>query len=209
MGTVERIIQQRHLLNHPFYQRWQKGKVSVEVLREYAKQYYAYESAFPSFLEAALGHLPEGPAKQAIAENLADESGWPEPHPDLWLRFAEALGLSVEEVRAAEPLPRTTNLVQTYTSLCEHGADEALGAIYAYEAQFSAVAKIKAEGLREFYGIADQGALKFFELHASIDDHHAASIRSGMADSELAREAAVLALDAWWGMLDQFEAMSG
>lgn len=205
---IDAMIEERHLLTHPFYQRWQKGKVPAEVLKEYAKQYYAYESSLPTFLEKAINHVPEGPARTALEENLVDEAGLPEPHPQLWLRFAEALGLSADEVREAEPLPRTANLVKTYASLCEHGADEALGALYAYESQFAAVARTKAEGLRRFYGVNDESALEFFDLHGTLDDLHAAALRTGLTESAPAQESVRLALDGWWGMLDQFEEMS-
>jgi len=208
LSIIDRIIEDRHLLRHPFYERWQRGKVSRDVLREYAKQYYAYESKLPSFLQAAMGHLDDGPAKDAVAANLADESGMPEPHPELWLRFADALGLSREDVESAELTPRTINLVETYACLCDRGADEALSALYAYEAQFSAIARSKGEGLREFYDVTDGDALRFFDVHATLDDEHAAALRSGMVDSELSRESVHLAVEAWWGMLDQFEALS-
>lgn len=208
MGAIDRMIEEQHLLMHPFYQRWQRGKVSMDVLRTYAAQYYAYESALPSFLERAMEHFPEGPVRASLADNLADEAGGENPHPELWLRFAEALGLSREEVTGAELLPRTANLVHTYESLCEIGAEEALAALYAYEAQFPAVAATKADGLRRFYGVTAPQALEFFDLHSTLDHEHAAGIRTGLTDSELAREAAALALDAWWGMLDTFEAMT-
>lgn len=208
MGSIDRIIEERHLLKHPFYKRWQKGKVAPEVLREYAKQYYAYESQLPQFLVSAISHLEEGPVRSAVEENLADESGRPEPHPALWIRFAEALGLDAEEVKRAKPLPRTANLVGTYQLLCNRGADEALGALYAYESQFSAIAKTKADGLRDFYGVTDDKALEFFDLHSVLDDDHAAALRSGLTENELARESVQLAVEAWWGMLDQFEGMS-
>lgn len=208
MSAIDRIIEDRHLLKHPFYERWQKGKVSREVLREYAKQYYAYECKLPDFLQSALTHLPDGPAKDAVAANLADESGMPEPHPELWLRFAAALGLSRDDVVGAELTPRTINLVETYASLCDHGGLEALSALYAYEAQFSAIARTKGDGLRQLYDVTDPDALKFFDVHATLDDEHAAALRSGMVDSEETRESIHLACEAWWCMLDQFEALS-
>jgi pyrroloquinoline-quinone synthase len=204
LSAIDRIIEDRHLLRHPFYERFQKGKISQDVLREYAKQYYAYESKLPAFLTAALTHLEDGPAKKAVAANLADESGMPEPHPELWLRFSEALGLSRDEVLSAELSPRTINLVETYSCLCDRGPDEALSALYAYEAQFSAIAKTKGESLRVFYDVTDRDALEFFDIHATLDDAHAAALRSGLVDSELARESVHLAVEAWWGMLDQF-----
>jgi pyrroloquinoline-quinone synthase len=207
LESIERIVEDRHLLNHPFYRRWQEGKVSLETLRSYARQYYAYESRLPHFLENALAHLEEGPARRAIEENLADEWGKPEPHPDLWVRFAEALGVRADEVRSAQPLPRTAELVDAYEDLSKRGADEALGALYAYESQFSAIAQAKAEGLRRFYGVTDARALEFFDLHSVLDEEHASAIRSGLTDGEVSRTAAARAADAWWGMLDQFEDM--
>lgn len=202
---IDRIIKERHLLTHPFYQKWQKGKVKAETLREYAKQYYHYEKALPSFLEAALTHIPEGPAKVAITEVLEDESSHPKPHSELWLDFAEGLGLSRDEVIDSTPSPRTVNLVETYRSLCSRGTDEALGALYAYESQFPEVAQTKADGLKEFYEVDSPSALQFFELHSTLDVEHGRAIRSGFSDSEFSREAAHLAIDAWWGMLDQFD----
>lgn len=201
---IDTIIRKRHLLTHPFYERWQKGKIPIEVLREYAGQYYHYESALPSFLKSALTRLDDGPARAAVAAVLADEVGNPKPHTELWLQFARGLGLNRKEVREAAASPRTRNLVATYTALCERGTEEALGAIYAYEAQLPEVAQAKADGLRKFYGLTDEVSLQFFVLHATLDLEHARAIRSGFADSEVSREAAHLALDAWWGMLDQF-----
>ena len=205
---INTIIKERHLLTHPFYQRWQKGKVSMEVLREYAKQYYHYEKALPEFLDAALSHLDEGAAKVAVERVHEDETSHPKAHTELWLDFAAGLGLSVEEVQASEASPRTKNLVETYRSLCALGAEEALGAIYAYECQVPDVAKTKADGLREHYEVTDAKSLKFFDLHSTMDVEHAKAILSGFEDSETARESAHLALDGWWGMLDQFEQMS-
>ena len=205
---IDGIIKKRHLLTHPFYKRWQKGKVSTEVLKEYAKQYYHYEAALPSFLNSALKHLPAGSAKKAVTLVLADETSHPKPHTELWMDFAAGLGLSAKEVQESPASPRTKNLVETYTSLCARGSDEALGALYSYEAQVPEVAKTKGDGLREFYGLTDDESLKFFDLHATLDVQHAKAIRSGFEDSEFARESAHLALDAWWGMLDQFEQMA-
>lgn len=204
MSTIDKIIEERHLLKHPFYRSWQEGKVAFDVLREYAKQYYSYEARLPQFLQAAIDHVPEGPARRALEENLADESGQPEPHPELWIRFAESLGVTADEVRRAEPTPETAALVDTYAALCDKGSDEALSALYAYESQFSAIAKTKADGLRRFYGITDARALKFFDLHSVLDDEHASAIRSGLSNGERAQTAARLAAQAWWTMLDQF-----
>jgi pyrroloquinoline-quinone synthase len=205
---IDEIINQRHLTTHPFYRRWQNGEVTRDVLKEYAKQYYAYESALPDFLREAISHLEAGPAREALEENLADETGSPKPHPELWIQFAEGLGLSRADVQTAEPTEATEGLVETYKQLCRRDASSALGALYAYESQFSVVAKTKADGLREFYGFNDGESLEFFEWHSTLDDEHADSLRAGISDNDETREAASEAIDAWWGMLDQFEEMS-
>src|SRR5256884_6983428 len=119
------MIEEQHLLMHPFYLRWQKGKVSMEVLRSYAVQYYAYESALPKFLEQAMAHLPEGPALESLKGNLADEAGGPVTHPELWLRFAEALGVSRPEGQEATWPPGPANLGYPLQQPFRPGPDEA------------------------------------------------------------------------------------
>lgn len=202
---INAIIKERHLLTHPFYVRWSQGKVTMEALQEYSRQYYHYEKALPGFLSSALEHIDEGPVRSAVNEVLVDESSNPRPHAEMWLDFAAGLGVSAEEVKAAPASPQTTNLVETYISLCKRGRDEAIGALFAYESQQPEVAQTKADGLVAHYGVDTVPALAFFKLHAVLDIQHTAALRSALVDSELSRESAHLALDAWWGMLDQFQ----
>lgn len=202
---INALIKEWHLLTHPFYQRWSQGKVSMETLQDYACQYYHYESALPGFLSSALEHIDEGDAREAVTEVLYDESYNPKPHKDMWLDFAKGLGLSAEDVKGSVPSPQTVNLVETYKSLCNRGQEEAIGALYAYESQQPEVAATKAEGLAQWYGVHDKESLAFFKLHSVLDVQHAKALRLALKDSELSRESAKLALEAWWGMLDQFQ----
>ncbi len=39
---VDRLIEERSLLTHPFYQAWQRGDLSLDTLRSYAAQYYQH-----------------------------------------------------------------------------------------------------------------------------------------------------------------------
>lgn len=202
---VEEIVKERHLLTHPFYTRWQNGEVTIDQLREYARQYYHYEKALPGFLRNAVDKLPEGPARDAVANVLNDELTHPKPHTDLWMQFAEGLGLDADEVRETEASTSTRNLVATYDELSQRASDEALAALYAYESQVPEVADAKADGLRRHYGVSDESSLAFFELHSRLDVHHARALRTAFTESESADKAAGKAMDAWWRMLDQFE----
>ena len=71
--TLDAIIDERSLLKHPFYQAWNAGTLPLESLREYAKQYFHFEAAFPTFLSAIHARMEPGAARQAVLENLWDE----------------------------------------------------------------------------------------------------------------------------------------
>ena len=41
-----------HLLNHPFYKSWNEGKLTREIIKDYAEQYYQHVKAFPRYISA-------------------------------------------------------------------------------------------------------------------------------------------------------------
>ena len=49
---VDAKIQEKHLLNHSFYQAWNSGALKNETIREYAAQYFKHVSAFPRYLSS-------------------------------------------------------------------------------------------------------------------------------------------------------------
>jgi pyrroloquinoline quinone (PQQ) biosynthesis protein C len=51
-----------------------------------------------------------------------------------------------------------------------------LAAIYVYESQIAELAAVKIDGLKRFYGIADEDGVKFFTVHRETDRHHARAI---------------------------------
>ena len=100
--SLDEQIANKRLLDHPFYQRWSAGTLSAEELREYARQYYHYALAFPTFISAMHAQCDDLPTRQLLLENLVDEERGSENHPELWLRFCEALGLDRGEVQRDE-----------------------------------------------------------------------------------------------------------
>jgi pyrroloquinoline-quinone synthase len=161
------------MLKHPFYVAWSEGKLSTGILAEYAKQYYAHVRAFPTYVSAVHSRCQDLSIRQELLENLIEEERGAENHPELWLRFAESLGLTREDVRAAELLPSTENSVRRLQSLTQNeDYREGLAALLAYESQIPEVARTKREGLKSFYGITDEPAVSFFRVHESIDVLH-------------------------------------
>jgi pyrroloquinoline-quinone synthase len=209
LATLEQRIQARHLLSHPFYQAWSAGTLSMSALREYSKQYYRQVEAFPTYVSAVHANCPLLPVRQQLLENLLEEERGAENHPELWLRFAEALGVPREEVETATPLPETTALVETFRTLTrERSYQVGVTALLAYEAQVPAVAVTKIDGLKRFYGITDQRGLAFFQVHMQADRYHADTgrhiLREHLApdQAEEVITSCEQALNALWGMLD-------
>jgi pyrroloquinoline-quinone synthase len=204
--AIAGMLTERSLLDHPFYRRWERGEVSMGELASYAAQYRYYEAYLPGFLTRLMAGLPEGPARQLVAANLADEQGDPTPHVELFQRFADAVGAAPD---AASPATRA--LLSTYDELLARSPLAALAGFVAYECQASDVARRKAEGLRRDHGL-DEHAVSFWEHHATADVHHGewmhrALVESTDAPGQLApslRHAA----DAWWAFLDEREAVA-
>ena len=82
LEKIDAAIAEKSLLKHPFYQDWQMGKLSREALQLYAAQYYRHVEAFPRHLRV-LAARSEGPIRDIILENLAEEENPARPHPKL------------------------------------------------------------------------------------------------------------------------------
>ena len=211
MEKLDARIASKHLLDHPFYQRWSAGTLTRDELQEYARQYWHYALAFPTFLSGIHAHTDDIVVRQLLLENLIEEERGGENHPELWLRFCESLGLSRDEVQAGSPNESTATLIASMRSLAREGAlHEGLAALYAYESQIPAVAKAKIAGLAQFYGM---DAPTFFSVHEEADVHHSATSRELLNrlcddDAKVAQAEAATGrvLDALYGFLDSVTA---
>lgn len=205
--TIETCIQNKSLLKHPFYQAWSEGKLTLDGLRFYAKQYYALETTFPRLLSRIHSSCEDANVRQMILENLNDEEQGTENHRELWLRFAEGLGLTREEVIHAERSPTTQRCINTLMELAAD-ANPAVGlsALYAYESQLPAVSQSKIDGLKRFYNIDDSRAIQFFEVHKKADVWHSEQEKNSItylrADMKDVYSAVEKSCDALWTFLD-------
>ena len=51
-AEIEKILEEKNILKHPFYQKWNEGKLTMGELQEYSKQYYNFVKNFPMFVSA-------------------------------------------------------------------------------------------------------------------------------------------------------------
>ena len=56
---IDRIIEERSLLKHPFYQSWSDGKLTHEALAGYSKEYYQLVKAVPIFMTQLMDDAPK------------------------------------------------------------------------------------------------------------------------------------------------------
>ena len=207
---VRKTVEGKHLLQHSFYQRWSAGELTREELSEYAREYYHYTLAFPTFLSAVHSQSGDLALRQSVLENLIEEERGEENHPELWLRFCDALGLDRDAVLTSSPSAPTRQLIEVMRTLCRDGdSHEGLAALYAYESQVPAVAHTKIEGLRKFYGIEDSRDISFFTTHLVADVLHAQTSEEWLGrlcDTDARKQSATAAveatLEALYGFLD-------
>src|SRR5438094_8638113 len=118
LDTIDNDIAAKHLLKHPFYLAWTRGELSREALADYAQQYYHHVAAFPTYLSAVHAHCDDQPTRRELLKNLIDEEAGSPNHPELWLKFAEGLGVAREQVQQSEKQPETENVIETFRAVC-------------------------------------------------------------------------------------------
>jgi len=207
LDLLDALIEEHHLLKHPFYQAWTAGTLSRSSLAHYAGQYYAHVQAFPENLKQLAGRT-DGALAQVVQENLAEELDPAATHPMLWRQFAQSMGVTEKALDEAQPLPGIAALLDTFDEVASEGTlAQAVASFYAYEAQVPEIASQKIAGLRKFYGITDTRALAYFAVHEEADVRHRAAWREWLAGQEGTDNfgvccAAERTLKALWGALD-------
>jgi len=180
-SLIDSKVAERAMLKHPFYQAWTEGRLPLETLRDYSRQYFHHVEAFPRAVSAVHSSCPDRDGRRMLAENLAEEEGveaGKQDHATLWLMFACGLGESEDAVRAQQLNPETQALIETFRKLSRRSYASGLGALYAYESQFPGVASAKIQGLIDRYGISDEPTLRFFRVHEYADVEHSSVCRA-------------------------------
>lgn len=179
--AIDSRVAGRAMLSHPFYQAWTEGRLPLDTLRAYARQYFHHVEAFPRAVSAVHSACEDRDGRRMLAENLAEEEGveaGKQDHATLWLMFACGLGEDEAAVRSQQLNAETEALIDTFRRLSHTSYASGLGALYAYESQFPGVSTAKIEGLVDRYGISDEETLRFFRVHATADVEHSAVCRA-------------------------------
>ncbi len=184
ISQLDAVIELFDLNKHPFYQDWRMGTLPEEKLKSYAVEYQAF-----------IGTIADG--WDTVGEpRYSEEERF---HELLWTRFKSELG-----AHGSPSLKSTETLATAAKNLFQEPV-EALGALYAFEAQQPHTSKSKLDGLLEHYTISDEGR-EYFRVHAD-DFAEAELIREkvkALSDEEFdrAKTACAIVCAAMWGALD-------
>ena len=176
---IDQMIEERSLLKHPFYEMWSDGKLNLESLTGYSKEYFQLVKAVPSFMTPIIEKAPDTVVGELI-ENQQEVSDHIKP----WIAFAGELGISEDELTSYTGLAKTRKAVSELNELM-HTFEGGAAAMYAFEKEIPKISQTKLDGLAEFYGMTSHEATEYFKLHTEADIRHAASWRNILEKSTI------------------------
>ena len=169
---LNKKLDEYHLLNHPFYKSWNEGKLTREIIKDYAEQYYQHVKAFPRYISATHSLCEDIEKRKILLENLNDEENKEADHPKLWKNFALAMGADVEEIEKVKADQFTQDMIDNFFRNGRSTYAEGLASLYTYERQIPEIAETKIQGLKKHYGVHSKEGLEFFVAHKAADVHH-------------------------------------
>ncbi len=218
---VARIEARRTFGRHPLWLDLADGKLSRAQLKLFAVQFFLQVREFPRAVSAMHANCPFPEERKELAESIYEEetgriSGCNQPHPELFIRFGKAVGVSRAELVEGQPLPATRALIDWFElSTKQRSFIEAAAAInLAAEGQVPGAFGPMARRLQENYGLSRE-AVAFWDVHEIADAEH-----SGVGDNIVVRHATDAAtqarvrdalqhsLDAWWQFFDGIKAVT-
>lgn len=206
---IERIdyeIEKHSLLKHVFYQMWSEGKLTINHLQGYSKEYFQLVKVVPKFVENIFNVIADPSLKRAVGQNLKEESEHIEP----WIMFSTAIGVQRSDLASYKGKNETNMAVSTLSQLTERSLEEAVAAMYAYEKELPKISRSKIDGLKKFYGMQSNEATKYLEIHEEVDVRHSEIWKNILKTipeekQERALNAAISSLEAQNKLLDSVQ----
>jgi pyrroloquinoline-quinone synthase len=203
---LNKKLDQYHLLNHPFYKSWNEGKLTREIIKDYAEQYYQHVKAFPRYISATHSLCEDIEKRKILLENLNDEENRDADHPRLWKNFAIAMGADSKKIEEVKAEKYTSDLIDNFFKYGRSSYAEGLASLYTYERQVPEVADTKIKGLKQHYGVTSKEGLEFFETHKKADVYHRVEcekLLDGLSkeEQEKAEKAALSTAKYLWNFL--------
>jgi len=173
---AKEILERVAIHDNPYFASLRDGSMTLETFRRTQMQFSFAVTFFPRPMAALVGRIPDPRQRLDILHNLVEEHGeFHEEsfHHTTFQRFLTTLGVSAQELEAAEigPAVRAFNSVLTASCLMDElevGVSE-MGLIeFAFSRLSSAISSTVVER-----GWIPKDKLIHSKLHAEIDERHA------------------------------------
>jgi pyrroloquinoline-quinone synthase len=161
-------IEKYSLLKHDFYKLWQEGKLTLDHLAGYSREYFQLVKTVPLLVENTLKGNREEKYQNAIQNTLEDERNHLEP----WTKFSSSLGVDNDGLWHYSGENLTRQAVNELIKISESSFEEAVASLYAIEKELPKISETKLDGLRKFYNLADEKSNEYFNIHKEIDIYH-------------------------------------
>lgn len=210
-------LSNRLTLDHPILIELTKPQKNLPLIRLVALQGYQLTKMFARYVGGLYYHCPLPKFSRRLAINLYEEEtgriSKTDSHLHLMQRFIYALGITPEELEAAEPLPETAELLNYRKHLVDdptrfHQAAAAI--MIASEGQNleKKAGKLRHQMIPDIYGISEKDLI-FFTVHATEDVYHVKEgldLVSQVCTTEMMQREAITAIhetcDRFWGFYD-------
>lgn len=202
-----------NLLNHPFYQKWNEGTLSLETLQKYVKQYKFQVENLTSYIKATKEITNDYASVKILNENILDEEENGKPHTQLWSEFSQSLGVSQQDLDEEKMTTSMENLISTCKKYASKSSASGFGVLYAQEHNYANIATSKKEGLIKHFNKTTKD-VEFFTVHEVADVWHEEQIRTLLdalptENQEDAKISGISVMKALNGFLDEMLALEG
>ena len=179
IADLQETLRQRHPRPHPLRQLLLSGKLTQEQLQWWARNQFHEFRNIHRFFGIRYQKCPVPELRRMLLENMVEEEGedlfggkYPS-HRELWLRFANGLGIASEDMLNYEPLPGVRAALEMYVALVQqsHWA-VAIGTGLVFEGGGPKRMREEREALEKYYPWIPLGSLDFFRAHEYHDKGH-------------------------------------
>ena len=196
-------------VNNPYLDRFERGEIGDEDLRDFAIQFYGFVKNFPRILATLLANTPDQKAADELCVILASELGNGKPeerHEYLYHAFLRSIDVDPVQAQKLGLEPETEDFVRGMAELYGHrDYGVALGASFGLENMAISMWDHLLPGLRRLQGTTHRGMdLTYFTFHRELESTHEDGMESALAGStELAVDSLKYGVDTMLNYLQR------
>ncbi len=163
-------------INHPFVRAVSSGTASMEQIRQWALQDYQFRRAVPRIAMLRYLACSDPEIATRMFEVVEEETRGLLPgsagHPDMFVEFAETIGISRNELDTVQMRPATAAHLY-YAELIIHTLPwfVMMAAQIGAEGTFPPAAAALGRGLIKNYSMSPK-SVRFFTVHEEADEEH-------------------------------------